>query len=208
MFAPHSGRYLLASGAGLAFLTFGVVASWVPPTLLAGVLLAAGWAVWAFFAAFFRDPDRTPGPGIVAAADGRVRAVESSGDWVTVSTFMNVSDVHVNRFPLSARVEGVETLGEGHRPAYRDDAHHNRRRRYRLETDLGPVEVVQMTGILARRLVSLVRPGEQHAKGDRLGMILLGSRVDVVFPSARVVIRVRPGDRVRAGETTIAEAVP
>ena len=208
MFAPRSGRYLLASGAGLAFLTFGVVASWVSPSLLAGVLLAAGWSVWAFFATFFRDPGRIPGRGIVAPADGRIRAVESTAGWVTVSTFMNVSDVHVNRFPLSARVVRVETLGEGHRPAYRDDAHHNRRRHYWLETDLGPVEVVQMTGILARRLVSLVQPGETHAKGDRLGMILLGSRVDVRFPSARVVIRVRPGDRVRAGETTIAEATP
>ena len=207
MFAPRSGIYLLLSAVGLAILTLGAVASWVPPSLLVGFFLAVGWGAWAFFAVFFRDPERPVGPGIVAAADGRIRAVDVEGEWATVSTFMNVHNVHVNRFPLDAAVRSVETRGAGSRAAYRDDARHNRRRHYVLDTALGPVEVIQMTGLVARRLVSLVAPGETHPKGARLGMILLGSRVDVRLPARRVRVRVRVGDRVRAGTTTIAEAV-
>lgn len=208
MFAPRSGRYLWVSAAGLALLTFGGLDAWVPGSWAVVGLLGAGWALWVFFAVFFRDPDRGVGEGIVAAADGRVRAVETDGRWVTVSTFMNVYDVHVNRFPLDARVATVETAGRGARPAYREDAHHNRRRHYLLETRVGPVEVIQMTGFVARRLVSLVHPGEAHAKGTRLGMILLGSRVDVRLPSARVRVRVHVGDRLTAGVSTIAEEIP
>ena len=208
MFAPRSGLYLWLSAAGLALLTFGVVAGWAPPAIAAAVLLANGWAGWGFLAVFFRDPDRVIGPGIVAAADGRIQSVDEADGWVTVSTFMSVRDVHVNRFPLDGQVVHVATMGRGHRPAYRADARHNRRRHYELATGIGSVEVVQMTGIVARRLVSLVVPGERRTKGDRLGMILLGSRVDVRFPADRVRVRVRVGDRVLAGSTTIAEEVP
>lgn len=208
MFAPRSGPYLLVSAGALALLTFGVVAGWAGPPLPAAGLLAVGWGGWAFLAAFFRDPERPIGAGIVAAADGRIVSVEETEGFITVSTFMNVTNVHVNRFPLSARVERVTTTGSGHRPAYRPDARHNRRRHYELATAIGPVEVVQMTGIVARRLVSLVAPGAERAKGDRLGMIVLGSRVDLRFPADRVRLVVRVGDRVRAGTTTVAEVVP
>ncbi|HEV2230584.1 MAG TPA: phosphatidylserine decarboxylase, partial [Thermoplasmata archaeon] len=84
------------------------------------------------------------------------------------------------------------------------DAQHNLQRSYRLETEIGEVEVIQMTGLVARRLVSLVREGERRAKGDRLGMIVLGSRVDLLLPSDRVRVSAAIGDRVRAGETPIA----
>lgn len=204
MFAPGSGRYLAASGLGLAVLTFGVAAAWVPRTLPSGLLLAAGWAFWLFFLVFLRDPERTPGEAIVAAADGHIRAVTEEGERVRVSTFMNVTDVHVNRFPLDGEVQSVENAGEGFRPAFVEDARHNQRRHYHLTTAIGPVEVIQMTGFVARRLVSLVGPGVRGAKGQRLGMILLGSRVDVLFPTDRVDILVAVGDRVRAGVTTIA----
>ncbi|HYK92689.1 MAG TPA: phosphatidylserine decarboxylase [Thermoplasmata archaeon] len=207
MFAPGSGRYLLLSGAGLVLLAGGFIAGWVDRTVLAGALLVLGWGVWGFFAVFFRDPERTIGPGIVAAADGRVRAVEVEGGWTTISTFMNVHNVHVNRFPLEATVRSIDTRGSGFRAAYRDDARHNRRRHYLLDTALGEVEVVQMTGVVARRLISLVQPGEIREKGSRLGMILLGSRVDVRLPAHRVRVLVRVGDRVAAGTTPIAEAV-
>lgn len=205
MFAPRSGLPLALSGAVLAGITGGVLVDARGLLLPALAAVAVGWALWAFLLVFFRDPDRPTGAGIVAAADGRIQLVERGGGRVRVATFMNVTDVHVNRFPLDGAVLGLSTEGAGHRPAYRADAHHNHRRHYRLETEIGEVEVVQMTGILARRLVSLVRVGDRRGKGERLGMILLGSRVDVLLPEDRVVLRVQVGDRVRAGSTTIAE---
>jgi phosphatidylserine decarboxylase len=204
VFAPGSGRYLAASALGLVVLTFGVLAAWVPRSVGSGLLLGIGWAFWLFFLIFLRDPDRRPGAAIVAAADGHIRAVTEEGDRVRVSTFMNVTDVHVNRFPIDGQVDSVENAGAGFRPAFVEDARHNQRRHYRLTTTIGPVEVVQMTGFVARRLVSLVAPGARCAKGDRLGMILLGSRVDVLLPAARVEVVARVGQRMRAGETTIA----
>ena len=205
MFAPPSGRYLLVSGAGLALLSLGTGLGWAPRTLATAALLVTLWALWVFFAVFFRDPERSPGAHIVSAADGRVREVSDDGEWLTVSTFMNVTDVHVNRFPMTGRVDAVERAGAGFRPAFGEAARHNVRCHYRLSTALGEVEVIQMTGLVARRLVPLVAVGESHAKGDRLGMILLGSRVDVRLPSSKVRPLVERGARLRAGETPIAE---
>jgi phosphatidylserine decarboxylase len=126
------------------------------------------------------------------------------GGRVRVAVFMNVTDVHVNRFPISGRVDTIETSGAGYRPAFVPDARHNLQQSFRLATDLGPVEVVQMTGMVARRLVSFVTAGTSHAKGERLGMIVIGSRVDVLLPADRVRVTVEVGERVRAGSSTIA----
>jgi phosphatidylserine decarboxylase len=203
VFVRPARPYLAAGAVGLialwsAWVYLGAVSL---PGLLGGGLLTA---LWAFFALFFRDPERVPGDGVVSAADGRVSNVaEEEGRW-RISVFMNVTDVHVNRFPLDAAVRTVDDAGRGYRPAYAADAIRNVQRRYTLESRYGPVEVIQITGILARRLVSLVRPSESHRKGDRLGMILLGSRVDVLLPVAAFRPAVKPGDRVRAGCSTIA----
>ncbi len=207
MFAPGAARYLGAGAAVLLFLAVLPVLRVVPYPLVLAVVLIVGVALWLFFAVFFRDPDRAPGEGIVSAADGRVRAVEREGDVLRISVFMNVTDVHVNRFPLDGRVVEVGEAGSGFRPAYRDDADRNVQRRYRLATELGSVEIVQITGVVARRLVSFVREGSAQRKGDRLGMIVLGSRVDVLLPAARVVPVVRVGERVRAGTSSIAREV-
>ena len=204
MLAPRAGRFLapvatllaldllLVAWFGVhhAFLEIGVA------VVLAGLL--------SFFAIFFRDPRRAIGDGIVSAADGRVRAVERIGDRWLISVFMNVTNVHVNRFPTDATVDGIEPSGAGYRPAYVPQAEGNVQRRYRLSTPIGAVDVVQITGIVARRLVSFVDAGSVHHKGDKLGMIVLGSRVDVLLPFDRVVPTVTVGNRVRAGATTIA----
>jgi phosphatidylserine decarboxylase len=205
VFAPGAGRFLGPS-AGVAVVLLLLVFFRVVPVSadLLGLLLLA-LALAGFFAVFFRDPDRTPGEGVVSAADGRVRAVERDGERWRVSVFMNVSNVHVNRFPVTGRVDAIAVSGAGHRPAYRADARHNVQQSFRLSTGLGPVEVVQMTGIFARRLVSLVGVGAERTKGDRLGMVVFGSRVDVLLPAARVVPTVRVGDVVHAGTSTIAQ---
>jgi phosphatidylserine decarboxylase len=203
VFAPGAGRPLAAVGVVLLVGAVLAAVGVVPDREAVVVALVVAAGIWGFFAAFFRDPDRTPGAGVVSAADGRVRAVERDGDRWRISVFMNVTDVHVNRLPVDARVETVGDAGAGHRAAYRPDAAHNVQRLYRLATPIGPVEVVQMTGVFARRLVSFVQPGTTGRKGDRFGMIVLGSRVDVLLPAAATPT-VRVGDRVRAGESTIA----
>ncbi len=205
MFAPGAGRFLVPAVVLLAALWGLVALAVLPRTVPPILLLAAASVVVAFLAVFFRDPERVAGPGVVSAADGRVRDVRQEGDRWRISVFMNVTDVHVNRFPLTARVAGVSEGGHGFRPAYRPEAEHNVQRGYRLDTAFGPVEVVQMTGVVARRLVSFVRPGDTRAKGDRLGMIVLGSRVDVLVPAAHFAPTVPVGSRVTAGVTTIAE---
>jgi len=208
VFAPGAGRYLGAGAAVLLFLAVLPVVGALSLSVPFAGILAAGLALWLFFAVFFRDPERPVAEGIVSAADGRVREVEREGDAWRVSVFMNVTNVHVNRFPVDGQVLAVESGGSGFRPAYRPDAEQNVQRRYRLGTSLGPIEVVQITGILARRLVSFVHVGSVGRKGDRLGMIVLGSRVDVLWPANRATPVVKPGDRVRAGASPIARESP
>jgi phosphatidylserine decarboxylase len=208
VFAPRSGPYLFAGAAAIVGLAALLAADVVPrAALLLGFLIVLA-GLWGFLAWFFRDPERAPGTDIVSAADGRVLRVEADGARWQIAVFMNVTDVHVNRFPLDATVTAVRDGGAGFRPAYAPDAEHNVRRHYDLATAIGPVEVVQMTGAVARRLVSFVRPGDHGTKGQRFGMIVLGSRVDVFLPRDRVEPLVRGGERVTAGVTPIAQARP
>ena len=175
--------------------------------LLVGALALA--AVTVFLGAFFRDPERRSlRPGVLAAADGRILSVTEEGDRIRVATFMNISNVHVNRVPLPGRLISVEDRGGPKRPAFSPAAAGNSQKRYLLETPLGPVEVIQITGLLARRCISYHPPGRTYRRGERFGMIAFGSRVDVVLPRARVHVHCRVGDIVRAGETVIAEEVP
>jgi phosphatidylserine decarboxylase len=204
VFAPGASRYLGAGAAVLLFLAVLPVVRAVPLSVPFAAVLGIGLALWLFFAVFFRDPERAVGEGVVSAADGRVRAVAREGGVWRVSVFMNVTNVHVNRFPVDARVMEIESSGSGFRPAYRPDADRNVHRRYRLATPLGSVEVIQFTGIFARRLVSFVRPGSSGRKGDRIGMIVFGSRVDVFLPADRATPVVKVGDRVHAGASSIA----
>ncbi len=204
MLAPGAVRFVGPPGAVALLLGLLAATRVLPASLLVLGPFLAAVALAAFFAAFFRDPERPPASGIVSAADGRVRAVEVDGDRLRISVFMNVTNVHVNRFPLDATVTEVSPGGAGHRPAYLPDADRNVRRSYRLATALGEVEVVQITGVLARRLVAFVRAGDSGKKGQRLGMIVLGSRVDVLLPAARAEATVRVGEAVRAGTTPIA----
>lgn len=208
VFAPGAGRYLGAGAAVLLFLAVLPVVGAVPLSEPFAAVLVVGFVLWLFFAVFFRDPERVIGDGVVSAADGRVRAVKREGNVWRISVFMNVTNVHVNRFPLEGRVTEIEGSGAGFRAAFRPDADRNVQRRYRLSTALGTVEVVQIAGVVARRLVSFVRVGSLGRKGDRLGMIVLGSRVDVLVPADRAHPVVDVGDRVRAGTSPIARETP
>ena len=188
-----------------------------PPAAAAYILGWMGWwpaaaalgAVTLCFLAFFRDPDRiapaVPG-AVLAPADGRVmRVVEIDDPWVgravRVSIFLSPLDVHVNRSPVAALVEGVQHAAGRFLAAYRDEASElNERCTLALQGETARVGVTQIAGVLARRIVCRARQGDKLQAGERYGLIRFGSRTDLVVPQG-TEIRVRVGDRVRGGET-------
>jgi phosphatidylserine decarboxylase len=190
--------------------------------LAPGVLLAALGRPWwgaplvvlaAFFCFFFRDPERRAPPGsdlIVAPADGRVMAAGPAtsapppGDWKQVTIFLSPLDVHVNRVPASGRVTRIEYCPGPFHAAYKPASCENERTEVWVDHGGQPVVFRQVVGLLARRVVCRLTPGQQVETGQRFGLMKFGSRMDVFLPvSAR--LRVQAGDRVRGGETVIAE---
>lgn len=168
---------------------------WSYPSLPLGIAFAFGLV-------FFRDPHRERGRGIVSPADGRVLASDAENGTLTV--FMGIHNVHVNRAPIDGRVVSVVHSAGGHAPAYAEGAATNERVETILETALGPVALTQVAGVFARRIVPYVKKGDMVRKGQRIGMIRFGSRVELRLPRG-VRLSVRAGDKVRAGETTVAE---
>lgn len=154
---------------------------------------------------FFRDPERVPGgEGILAPADGVVQSIDEWEDGRTrVATFMNPFNVHVNRAPLAGRVASVTHIPGGFVPAFHKESERNERVVWLFETEAGELEVVQIAGTVARRIVPYLGAGAKVAKGDRIGIIRLGSRVDVYLP-AGVLPAVAVGDKMVAGETILA----
>ncbi len=173
---------------------------------------AAVFAVAALaFLGFFRDPERTPPAvqgAVLAPADGRVMAIaEVTDPWVgqavRMSIFLSPLDVHVNRAPLGGLVKNVEYAAGRFRAAYRPEAsEQNERCTVNLEGETARVAVKQIAGVLARRIVCRVRPGDTLRAGERYGLIRFGSRTDLVVPRGTQV-RVTVGDRVRGGESVM-----
>ena len=173
------------------------------------VLLLAAFVVY-----FFRDPEREIPTGeriILAPADGKIVAIKPFPDWkgpfgeplVRISIFLSVFDVHVNRAPIAGLVQEVT-----HRPgrfmaAWDEEAsQENEQTLIRFATPDGDVWVKLIAGLIARRIVCRVRPGEKVAAGDRIGLIRFGSRADCIVPEA-VVLRVRRGQTVKGGSTIL-----
>jgi len=157
------------------------------------------------FLVFFRDPKRNIGKGIVAPADGVIREIKEYDSKVRISTFMNIHNVHVNRTPLDGKVVSVEYKRGKFKPAYRNDAENNEQVTTILDTTIGQVKIVQIAGIIARRIVIYIKNGEDLSKGQRIGIIRFGSRVDVYLPKEKINITVKVGMKVNAGETTVAD---
>lgn len=152
---------------------------------------------------FFRDPDRVrrsiPG-AIFSPADGRILSIEGS----TISIFMSLFDVHVNRIPIDGIVDSVDYKKGKFRAAYLSCAEkENEQNTVTLKSEMGEVSVTQIAGIIARRIVCNVQRGEEVFSGQRFGMIIFGSRVRIVLPS-NVKISVRIGEKVKAGTKVLA----
>ncbi|MBN1755346.1 phosphatidylserine decarboxylase [bacterium] len=167
-----------------------------------------------FMVFFFRDPHRmipVEPEQIISPADGRIVEIvpvqdDFVGEAIRVAIFMSVFDVHINRAPIAGKVISVTSHNGSFLPAYRKDSSlRNARVISRLMGNRGdPVEIRQIAGILARRIVSRIHPGDRLAAGDRIGLIRFGSRVEILFP-AHYRIMVKQGQKVKAGETIVAE---
>jgi len=193
----------------------------LPLVAMAGVCLALQWWIAAtlalllglFTAFFFRNPPREiPGDDrtVVAPADGRVIdageiETETGGKALRIGIFLSIFDVHVNRAPIAGRVLAKKRGGEKYLAAFNKAAERrNVRCAMTLETAGGAeVDVVQITGLIARRIVCQPAVGEWLARGVRYGMIRFGSRTDVVLPIGSEA-RVAVGDRVSGGSSVIA----
>ena len=160
---------------------------------------------------FFRDPERPIGTGVVAVADGMIREITALqdpevGECIRISTFMNIHNVHVNRMPLDGTITTLTHQKGGHVPAFQKESERNERVIILIQTSVGVVKVVQIAGALARRIVPYVRQGDTLEKGARLGLIRLGSRVDLYLPTKKIKpLSIHVHDRRKAGEDTLAE---
>ena len=162
------------------------------------------------FLFFFRDPERTIGKGIVAPADGTIRAIttmtEHDQSYTCISTFMNIYNVHVNRMPLGGTVKDMTYIPGSHLPAFTKESEKNERVIITLDTSIGTIRVVQIAGTIARRIIPYIKKGEALKKGQRIGLIRLGSRVDIYIPTKAIKhLTVQVADRTRAGEDTLAQ---
>ncbi len=188
--------------------------------LLLGLISSLmGGAVWAaiFFslsalvAAFFRDPERTsPSEAgvVVAPADGRIIAIEdTAGGGKMVGIFLAVYDVHINRSPVAGTIEETRYRPGKFLAAFKANASEaNEQNAIDIRTDSGEnFRVVQIAGLIARRIVSWRSKGDTLARGERFGLIQFGSRTDLHLPPGYEV-SVAKGDRVRGGESILARS--
>ncbi len=173
------------------------------------------WIIFIFVLQFFRDPAREipqQAGVVVSPADGRVIKVERTSDVygerdaILISVFMNVFNVHSNRSPVDGTIEKIQYFPGKFVNADLDKAStENERNAIVLSTEDGQtVTFVQVAGLIARRILCYVKPGESLSRGQRYGFIRFGSRVDVYLPlSAKVKVSI--GDKVSATETILAQ---
>ena len=200
---------------GWPFIAAAVVAAIVVAYFFGFAWSIPLWLIAIFVIQFFRDPPReVPGQAnaVVSPADGRVVRVQKTldpytkGDSLLVSVFMNVFNVHSNRSPVDGTIEHVEYRAGTFVNADLDKASsENERNALVLKLSDGTrISVVQVAGLIARRILCYVKPGEALVRGQRYGFIRFGSRVDVYLPlSAKPKVAV--GDKVYATSTIIAE---
>jgi phosphatidylserine decarboxylase len=199
--------------AGYPFIAAGLV----PAALLAAnrkyALAAPFAALGAFMAYFFRDPERIVPQDpdlVVSPADGRVMNAGPAdprwappGEWKQVTIFLSPLDVHVNRAPVDGRVTRVEYRKGRFLPAHKPAANDNELNEVWMDHHGRTVVFRQVVGILARRIVCRVREGEELGRGQRMGLMKFGSRMDVFLPTD-AELRVSIGQTVVGGETVLA----
>jgi len=169
-----------------------------------GILL--GLAI--FVTAFFRDPERVyrgAANHVLSPADGRVVSVRQEDGKDVVSIFLSIFNVHINRAPLAGRLTEIKYVPGKFLIAFDERASmENERNSITIDHQGKSVRFVQIAGLVARRIVCWKHEGEVVEAGERIGLIKFGSRVDVYFP-AEAKVKVKVGERVKAGESVIGE---
>jgi len=194
----------------------------IPLAAAAATLFAAGYSfagavaggLALFVLYFFRDPFREipeDPAAIVSPGDGRVVRIDR--DWfdeitkekrIRISIFLSIFNVHINRFPVSGKIEKKETRDGKFLAAFNHMAsEENSQSVLVIDSDYGKVTVKQIVGLIARRIVCNARQGDSAVKGERYGLIRFGSRMDIILP-ARAEIKVRLKDKVHGGSSVLA----
>lgn len=208
-FGPAAG---LAAGLAAASEEVGLAVRLAVWLLVAALTVCGLLVVW-----FFRDPPRRipQEPGmVVSPADGTIVAVddvddEFVGPAVRIGIFLSIFSVHLNRAPVAGRVIGLRYQPGKYLNALRpESARENEQLAVRMQETTAPHRryvIRQITGAIARRIVCWLKPGDDIGRGERFGMIKLGSRTELVLPrESGLVVRVRIGAKVRAGSTVMA----
>lgn len=194
-----------------------IAAALIPAALFAAMrrytLAAPFAAIGGFMAYFFRDPERHVPQGsglVVSPADGRVMFSgpgdskwSPPGSWKQVTIFLSPMDVHVNRTPVDGKVTRIDYRHGKFLPAYKEAANENELNEVWVDHGGRPVVFRQVVGVLARRIVCRVEEGQMLERGERIGLMKFGSRMDVFLP-AEATLLVSEGDRVVGGETVLA----
>ncbi len=203
-FSPEGLPYIFLVGFGTVIMA---LMGW-------NFLALLGLGLIAFIGHFFRDPERVQpedADAVIAPADGKViktgRAIDpvSGEDRQVVCIFMNVFNVHVNRMPISGKVESIRYIPGRFFNASLDKASEHNERNVLELTGKGNQRftMVQIAGLIARRIVCFVEKGDKLKRGERYGLIKFGSRVDLYYPDGYEPA-VFVGDKVFAGETILA----
>ncbi len=199
---------------GGPYIFFALFATLIFALLGWDVIAVLSLGVAAFVGHFFRDPERVPpenADSVCSPADGRICKVSREEDPMTgemrqvICVFMNVLDVHVNRMPVSGKVERIRYIPGKFFNASLDKASKANERNVLEIVGKGNQRftMVQIAGLLARRIVCWAESGDKLKRGERYGLIKFGSRVDLYIPDGYVP-SVHVGDKVVAGETTVA----
>jgi len=174
------------------------------------ILSTCAFVFTTFTAYFFRDPERETGEDVVSPADGRILRIskiedEDIGRCVSISIFMSLFDVHVNRMPVDGKILKIKKERGTHHPAYTEKSSGNEKNTLIIDSYIGKIKVIQIAGLIARRIVCYVEDGDNLKKGDRIGIIRFGSRVDLLLPEDKVRVVIKEGESVKAGVDTIAK---
>ena len=206
-------------------LLFIAIATLVAAAAFAFAVTRRSWALWLtafvllllalWVAYFFRDPERTGerGPSLVVSpADGKLIMITEvdepsfvKGRALRLSIFMNVFNVHVNRYPVDGVVSYVHyNEGKFLNAAVEKSSLENEQMSVGIESGTRRILVRQIAGLIARRIVTYSKPGDKVKQGDRMGIIRFGSRVDVFIPASSA-LKAKLGDITTAGVTVLAE---
>ena len=203
---------VLALGAILAGSLRLASVSWRKAFVYSGIVTVV---LIGYLLVFFRDPVRVASPDpadIVAGAEGKVMSVVDVDEpeflktkAVRISIFLSLIDVHVNRAPIAGKVEHAQYYpGARYFTFEEKSSEMNQHSSIVIRGEKTSCVVKQIVGPVARRVVYWLEPGQELAKGERIGMMKFGSRLDMYFPREDVDVVVKRGDKVRAGETVVA----